>query len=224
MDANQLIKALGDAAAAAKPPQEYCLLWFWTDWWPMCMTKAEWSGWMQAIGAVLAIAFSGAIAAKQIKAARIEAENDRFEARRLAANLRQLDDLKRSEVLMAILSVSLQASMKLQEKLNGGEFHKTPPSLLSHLTECADQIVGLPLFDIPGSGVAIGVAVLPRQLRTTAEFGNQLKAGLARDAVSKGLPESFSVSLDTLLAELRDLLRLLGAQVRNLKQLTCVQD
>jgi len=36
---------------------EICLLW--GDWqiqrWWSCMTKAEWSGWMQAIGAVLAI-------------------------------------------------------------------------------------------------------------------------------------------------------------------------
>lgn len=53
MDAIQLIKALGDAAAAAKPPQEYCLLWI--DSWATCMTKAEWSGWMQAVGSVVAI-------------------------------------------------------------------------------------------------------------------------------------------------------------------------
>lgn len=34
-------------------PPEYCLLGI--DWWPLCMTKAEWSGWMQAIGTVAAI-------------------------------------------------------------------------------------------------------------------------------------------------------------------------
>jgi len=222
MDANQLIKALGDAAGAAKPPQEYCLLW--VDTWATCMTKAEWSGWMQAIGAVLAVAFAGAIAAKQIKAARIDAENDRHEARRLAANLRQLDDLKRSEMLMAILSVALQASRSMQTKLDGGEFHKTPHSLLAHLTECADQIVSLPLFDIPGRDVAIGVAVLPRQLRTTAEFGLALKAGLTKTTVPEGLPEAFSTSLATLLQELHDLLTLLGMQVGRFKQLTGVQD
>lgn len=60
MEANQLIKALGDAAGAAKPPQEYCFLWI--DWWATCMTKTEWSGWMQAIGALLAIAVAFAIA------------------------------------------------------------------------------------------------------------------------------------------------------------------
>lgn len=59
MDANQLIKALGDAATAAKPPQEYCFLWI--DWWATCMTKAEWSGWMQAIGSAIALLIAVAI-------------------------------------------------------------------------------------------------------------------------------------------------------------------
>lgn len=38
---------------------EYCFLWI--DWWPLCMTKAEWSGWVQAVGSVAAIA-AGAFA------------------------------------------------------------------------------------------------------------------------------------------------------------------
>lgn len=38
------------------PAPEYCLLWI--DWWPLCMTKAEWSGWVQAIGSVAAIGLS----------------------------------------------------------------------------------------------------------------------------------------------------------------------
>lgn len=35
------------------PTPEYCL--FWVDWWPICMTKGEWSGWVQAVGSVIAI-------------------------------------------------------------------------------------------------------------------------------------------------------------------------
>ena len=53
MKTEQLIEGIGKAVAANQPAQEYCL--FWWDWWPMCMTKGEWSGWMQAIGAVAAI-------------------------------------------------------------------------------------------------------------------------------------------------------------------------
>jgi hypothetical protein len=40
-------------------PAEYCFLWI--DWWPLCMTKAEWSGWMQALGAVAAILLAVAL-------------------------------------------------------------------------------------------------------------------------------------------------------------------
>ncbi|MBO9680786.1 MAG: hypothetical protein J7556_21350 [Acidovorax sp.] len=69
MDMNQLSAALASALVrvveSAKPAQEYCLLWI--DWWPICMTKAEWSGWMQAIGAILAILASFALVRHQLK-------------------------------------------------------------------------------------------------------------------------------------------------------------
>lgn len=48
MDVNQLISGIGTAIAAAKPTQEYCLLFI--DWWPMCMTKSEWAAWLQFLG------------------------------------------------------------------------------------------------------------------------------------------------------------------------------
>ncbi len=53
MNTSQLAEAIGVAAAAAKPPQEYCLLWI--NWWPTCMTKSEWSGWLQFVGSILAL-------------------------------------------------------------------------------------------------------------------------------------------------------------------------
>lgn len=34
-------------------PPEYCLLWI--DHWSTCMQKGEWSGWAQAIGAIIAL-------------------------------------------------------------------------------------------------------------------------------------------------------------------------
>jgi len=42
------------------PTPEYCFLWI--NWWPLCMTKAEWSGWAQVLGAVGAIVGAWAIA------------------------------------------------------------------------------------------------------------------------------------------------------------------
>lgn len=54
MDTNQLINGIGAAVAAAKPAQEYCFLW--SEWWPMCMTKSEWSSWVQAFAVIFALA------------------------------------------------------------------------------------------------------------------------------------------------------------------------
>lgn len=54
MNADQVIEGVGKAVAAAKPAQEYCFLWI--DHWSTCMTKNEWSGWMQAFGVVFTVA------------------------------------------------------------------------------------------------------------------------------------------------------------------------
>lgn len=53
MNADQVIEGIGKVVAAAKPAQEYCFLWI--DWWPMCMAKNEWSGWVQSIGVLVAM-------------------------------------------------------------------------------------------------------------------------------------------------------------------------
>jgi len=59
---------------------EYCFLWI--DWWAFCMTKAEWSGWMQAIFSVIAIAAAGLFAYLPIDAARRNAMRARQEGKR----------------------------------------------------------------------------------------------------------------------------------------------
>lgn len=62
-----LIEVTKEVAKAAKTfisnSQEYCFLFI--DWWPLCMTKSEWSGWMQAIGGVASIIGAFLIASRQ---------------------------------------------------------------------------------------------------------------------------------------------------------------
>ena len=67
------------------PSTEYCLFWFWTDWWPLCMTKIEWSGWVQAIGAIAAILAGASAVWWQVKR---QAESNRRAA--LAEEVRRL--------------------------------------------------------------------------------------------------------------------------------------
>ena len=65
MNADQVIDGIGKAVAANQT-QDYCL--FWSDyWWWMCMTKAEWAGWAQAIGATVAVFISIFIVNREIK-------------------------------------------------------------------------------------------------------------------------------------------------------------
>lgn len=78
---------------------EYCVLGI--DWWPLCMTKAEWSGWMQAIFSVLAIGFAGAFALLPIRAAR----QDQILARR--RSMRALVEVV--ETLARLLSMEIAA-------------------------------------------------------------------------------------------------------------------
>jgi len=52
------------------PAPEYCFLWI--DWWPLCMSKSEWSGWAQAIGAIVALGVAIALPAR----ARLQTRQD----------------------------------------------------------------------------------------------------------------------------------------------------
>lgn len=58
---------------------EYCFLWI--DWWPLCMSKSEWSGWVQAIFSVIAILAAFAISEIQQSRHRKASDEQRWEAR-----------------------------------------------------------------------------------------------------------------------------------------------
>lgn len=73
MNTDQIIEGLGKAVSAAQPAQEYCFLGFWgVTWWPLCMTKSEWSGWAQVIGSLLAIGAAFLVLNLQLRAERIK--------------------------------------------------------------------------------------------------------------------------------------------------------
>ena len=48
---------------------EYCL--FFIQWWPLCMSKSEWSSWVQAIGSIGAILIAGWAVRHQVKKAQV---------------------------------------------------------------------------------------------------------------------------------------------------------
>ena len=61
----------------APPPVEYCLLWadrWFPDPWWLCMQKSEWSGWAQALGAIVALAIAVWLPARAKRQARADAK------------------------------------------------------------------------------------------------------------------------------------------------------
>jgi hypothetical protein len=98
MDANQLAEGIARAVEVAKPAQEYCLFWFWTSWWPLCMTKAEWASWMQALGTIAAVIGAAWIAARQDRVARYRAKQQAVrKARSSLAGLQAVAELVREQ-------------------------------------------------------------------------------------------------------------------------------
>ena len=63
--ANLSEAALAAAKTYIAASENYCL--FFIDWWPLCMTKSEWSGWMQAVGSVMAILAGFFVAERTLK-------------------------------------------------------------------------------------------------------------------------------------------------------------
>lgn len=146
MEANQLIKALGDAAAAVKPPQEYCFLWI--DWWATCMTKAEWSGWMQAIGAVVALFLVWLQTTRQIAADRLARKEEHasrvrgtmVRAEHVVKELRHL--CEKSQLVASSIALGILKPEAVQETRD----------LFDGL---GMQLMLLPFWDIPEPSLAI---------------------------------------------------------------------
>ena len=53
MEVAEIYNGIARAVETAKPAQEYCFLWI--PHWSTCMTKAEWSGWVQAMAVTVTI-------------------------------------------------------------------------------------------------------------------------------------------------------------------------
>jgi hypothetical protein len=135
MDTNQLMEGIGAAVAATKPAQEYCFLWI--DWWPMCMTKSEWSGWMQAVFSVLAILAAVLVASRQRRLALVDAHEKEVSLMRAC--------------LQAV--VDARAALKDVERKITGESDRPPSSSRARIESLERTFQILLTKDIPQEAV-----------------------------------------------------------------------
>jgi len=142
MNTNQLLSELARAVEATKPAQEYCFLWI--DSWPTCMTKSEWSGWMQAFGSVAAIVGSVLLTERQIRhdreATELAAQRDK-EATELAAQRDRRKKIVRTTHHLIAITMDLKGRVDHVKKvLTDGKYEgKYPVSNLEKITESIEK-------------------------------------------------------------------------------------
>lgn len=128
---------------------DYCLLWI--DWWPICMNKSEWASWAQATFTVLAIYFAVRTAGHQGR-----------HASRLESERRRVARVVRIKTLHALF-VNIQGVLELLRSSLARGPNAAKWEDLALLTDTADQLKALPLFEIESEMLALSVLLLPRQ-------------------------------------------------------------
>lgn len=116
---------------------EYCLLW--VDWWPLCMSKTEWSGWMQALGSIAAILIAWRSVRSQIQHAQEGRRKDRED--REKAVLRLVAGLA-GDATRALRHI---AQLCNERWLNGGRLRLGS----ERLDEVREAIRSVPVVDLP---------------------------------------------------------------------------
>jgi hypothetical protein len=115
---------------------EYCLLWINRDW--GCMSRSDWAAWVQALGAVVAVAAAIFVSWLQLRTAR-RLEHERTEEARRA----------RFFAIDALAAQARAVTDALQKNLNGGRAGQVALGDLQLLLDCKANVLGLPTFDIP---------------------------------------------------------------------------
>lgn len=131
--AKELASAI--ASLVPKPAPDWCLFWQF-DWEVTCMSKAEWSGWMQALGAAVAIVAAFVVARYQY--AQVE--------RSRASRNKQLT----VTIAIAIRDLYL-ATIDILEDLKSPEknaYELNPSAYIRFIKDRFEPIRNIPFWDI----------------------------------------------------------------------------
>jgi hypothetical protein len=134
---------------------EYCLFGF--DYWSTCMQKGEWSGWVQAIGSIVAIFIAIFVSRRQFK-----------DAMRVQRFVLRDASTRKAKTVLAVCSNALAVVNGLTRGYEGGGPIAASGEDLRYLSDCADTLQSIPLFEVPGERIVIYLAVLPRHLHKLA--------------------------------------------------------
>ena len=118
-------------------PEEYCFLWI--THWSTCMTKAEWSGWVQAVGAIVALAVAIGLAAFQLwHSERMQRAQQSESERRQAAHVHHI-------VVGVVHGAVRYAQSHLQAALRPGDKFTMRVERLEEALRVLNQAILMPL-------------------------------------------------------------------------------
>ena len=106
-------------------------------WWALCMSKAEWAGWVQAIGAIVAIAGSAWVVRWQMAAAAREATRQAHQ-----------QQIQWAQGLVFILAPGAATMAELVKESPAGWIQRGKPVLYPHLTALRGVASSLSRIDL----------------------------------------------------------------------------
>ena len=199
------------------PTPEYCFLWI--QWWPLCMTKAEWSGWVQAIGSILAILTSAAVVWWQVgrqHRLQMTAEERRsleheLHAIRDACTLANYAAAQTSELIKLLLDISVKDRRFIEKEFEDRDFELIERALNNIDSESFTRPASVLAFLRIQRTFPIAVAQLRFAIGDRGGYTDDFRADGAREAQrhsEKLLPEirtlqDHAASLEVKLAELK---------------------
>ncbi|RYE40801.1 MAG: hypothetical protein EOP24_39535 [Hyphomicrobiales bacterium] len=198
MTAQDLYDGMSRAVEAAKPAQEYCLKVLDQQWWT-CLTKAEWSGWMQAISSVAAIGIAAFCIVWQVGKQAKQATRERIE-----------EDVRRLQsVAFALFMVRIEIE---RWKANIADIEASKPPVLG-IFKAVDRLASIPILDLPNwaanhavSKVVVALALVRDAI--TSEPGNPSLEDLKPQLLSR--ITDFATAVEDARADVENSLRQLG--------------
>lgn len=150
------------------PTPEYCL--FWATWWLLCMTKGEWSGWVQAVGSVVAImAGAGAVWWQVHTQHRLQAAERTAEAVRLLKIVGQF-------------AFEVRAKLRLMEEDDLPQLRRDWTSIEGPVA--ALQAIAFDRYPVEEASFAVASALLSYRFMRDAYKLNDERIGLTTDQVA----------------------------------------
>lgn len=138
------------------------------------LTSEVTAAWVQAIGSIGALIGAFVVLERQVLA-----------ARKLEADKRHLDDLVKTEVVLTLFSNVYDQCTALQNVISQLPI---PPHwrAVRRLKELSRAFQSLPLLEIPGAGVAVGVLQMPQGIDDLISVVEQIFAAHGKKVAATG--------------------------------------